>query len=166
MTDSKKGTTKVRQGRHSIEQMRASLIVTLIALVAAASCTSEPVEVTEAEYLADLQAICADTTTTLDALPRPPEQISVADFAISAANTLDDEAERARSLDVPDELAADHRAFVRNTDEQVAAWRAISTTQQDDAQFGELTVRVGELIRGRNDLVDEMGAPGCRRGDV
>lgn len=138
----------------------------LIALIVTASCASEPVEVTDADYLAELQAICADTTATLDALPRPPEQISVADFAVSAANALDDEAERARSLDVTDELAADHRAFVRNTDEQAAAWRAISTTAQDDPAFGELTVRVGELIRGRNDLVDEMGAPGCRRGDV
>ena len=138
----------------------------LIALIVTASCASEPVEVTDADYLAGLQAICADTTSALDALPRPPEQISVADFAVSAANALDDEAERARSLDVTDELAADHRAFVRNTDEQAAAWRAISTTPQDDAAFAELTVRVGELIRGRNDLVDEMGAPGCRRGDV
>ncbi|HSP28266.1 MAG TPA: hypothetical protein VLN74_06925 [Ilumatobacteraceae bacterium] len=145
--------------------MRASPIVMLIALIVTA-CGSEPVEVTDADYLADLQAVCADTTATLDALPRPPDQISVADFAVSAANALDDEAERARSLDVTDELAADHRALVRNTDEQAAAWRAISTTPQDDAAFGELTVRVGELIRGRNDLVDEMGAPGCRRGDV
>ena len=146
--------------------MRASLNVTLIALLAGAACAREPVEVTDAEYLADLEAVCADTSATLDALPRPPDQISVADFAVSAANALDEEAERARGLDATDELAADHRAFVRNTDEQAAAWRAISTTEQADAQFGELTVRVGELIRGRNDLVDEMGAPGCRRGDV
>lgn len=139
-------------------------MVTIV--VALTACGSEPTPVTDAEYLADLQAICADTAATIDALPRPPEQISVADFAVSAANALDDEAERTRSLDVTDELAADHRAFVRNTDEQAAAWQAISTTAQDDAQFGELTVRVGELIRGRNDLVDEMGASGCRRGDV
>ncbi len=145
--------------------MRAGPIVMLIAAIVTA-CGSEPTPITDADYLADLQLICSDTTATLDALPRPPEQISVADFAVSAANALDDEAERARSLDVTDELAADHRAFVRNTDEQAAAWRAISTTAQDDAAFGELTVRVGELIRGRNDLVDEMGAPGCRRGDV
>ena len=139
--------------------MRAGPIVMLMAFMVpltAAACASEPVEVTDAEYLAGLEAVCADTTATLDALPRPPEQIAVADFAVSAANALDEEAERARSLDVPDELAADHRAFVRNTDEQAAAWRAISTTEQADEQFGELTVRV----------VDEMGAPGCRRGDV
>ena len=146
--------------------MRASLIVTCVALVAFTACGSEPTPVTAEDYLADLQAVCAYTTATIDALPRPPEQISVVDFAVSAANALDDEAEQARSLDVPGELAPDHRAFIRNTDEQAAAWRAISTTEQDDAQFGELTVLVGELIRGRNDLVDEMGAPGCRRGDV
>jgi hypothetical protein len=145
--------------------MPARLIaVCLVAL--AAACGSEPTVVTDEEYLADLEAICADTSATLDALPRPPEQISVAEFATSAAGALDNEAEQARSLQVPSDLAADHRAFVRNTDEQAAAWRAIASAGQDSAQLGESTVRIGELIRGRNDLVDEMGAPACRRGQV
>jgi hypothetical protein len=145
--------------------MPARLIaVCLVAL--ATACGSEPTVVTDAEYLADLEAICADTSATIDALPRPPEQISVADFATSAAGALDNEAEQARSLQVPSDLAADHRAFVRNTDEQAAAWRAIASAGQDSPQLGASTVRIGELIRGRNDLVDEMGAPGCRRGQV
>lgn len=135
-------------------------------LATAASCASEPAPVTEADYLADLQEICVATTATLDELPAPPEQITVADFATSAASALDNEAERARSLDVPDELDGDHRAFILNTDEQSAAWTAIATVGDDSAQLGELTVRVGELVRGRNDLADEMGAPGCRRGEV
>jgi len=69
-----------------------------------------------------------------------------------------------RSLEVPEGIADDHRAFVRNADEQAATWRAIAIAADDE--LDELTVRVGELIRGRNDLVEEMGAPGCRRGDV
>ena len=145
--------------------MRISVITVALAMTVGA-CASEPTPVTEAEYLADLQEICAVTTATLDALPRPPEQIAVADFATSAASALDNEAERARALDVPDEISGDHRAFVLNTDEQAAAWRAVATTGDDTAALDELTVRIGELIRGRNDLVDDMGAPGCRRGDV
>ncbi len=137
----------------------------LIAIVLAA-CASEPTIVTEADYVADLETICAATAATIDALPRPPKQISVADFATSAASALDNEAERTRALEVPDVLSGDHRAFIRNTDEQTAAWRAIAVTGTDDAELGELTVRLGELIRGRNDLVDEMGASGCRRGEV
>ena len=144
--------------------MNARVVAICLGLLAA--CGSDAVEVTPADYLADLQSICAGTTATLDALPRPPEQIAVADFATSAAGALDNEAERARALDVPDELADDHRAFVRNTDEQVTAWRSIATVGDDSARLDELTVRVGELIRGRNDLVDEMGATDCRRGDV
>lgn len=144
--------------------MRVSVVAFCIALLAA--CGSEAAPVTEADYLADLQSICVDTTATLDAIPQPPEQISVADFATSAAGALDNEAEQARALGVPDELASDHRAFVRNTDEQVVAWRAIATVGDDSARLDELTVRIGELVRGRNDLVDEMGATGCRRGDV
>ncbi len=143
--------------------------IVIILIATAASCASEPAPVTLADYLADLQAICVDTTATLDALPQPPEQITVADFATSAASALDDEAERARSLDVPDvpaELDADHRAFILNTDEQSAVWSAIATVGDDDVRLGELTVQFGELNRGRNDLADEMGAPGCRRGAV
>jgi hypothetical protein len=140
--------------------------VVAIGLGLLAACGSDVAPVTEADYLADLQSICVDTTATLDALPQPPEQISVADFATSAAGALDNEAERARALDVPDDLADDHRAFVRNTDEQVVAWRAIATVDDDSARLDELTVRIGELVRGRNDLADEMGATDCRRGDV
>jgi hypothetical protein len=145
--------------------MRISVITVALAMLVGA-CADEPAQVTTAEYLADLQEICAVTAATIDALPRPPEQISVADFATSAASALDGEAERARSLEVPDEIGGDHRAFVLNTDEQAAAWRAVATAGDDSALLDELTVRIGELIRGRNDLVDDMGAPGCRRGDV
>lgn len=138
--------------------------VLIVAVILATSCSSEPVAVTAADYIATLEAVCAQTTATLEALPSPPEQITVAEFAASAASALDNESERARALDVPGEIGDDHRAFIRNTEEQAATWRSIATAGDD--QLGELTVRVGELIRGRNDLVDEMGAPGCRRGEV
>jgi len=140
--------------------------IVIVVIATAVSCASEPAPITEADYLADLQTICVDTTARLDALAQPPEQISVADFASSAASALDNEAERVRSLDIPDELDADHRAFILNTDEQSAVWTAIATVDDDEVRLGELTVQFGELIRGRNDLADEMGAPGCRRGDV
>ncbi len=138
--------------------------IAICVAMAVASCASEPAPLTDADYLADLEAICADTTAVIDALPTPPGQIAVADFATSAAAALGNEAERARALDVPDDLDDDHRAFIRNTDEQSAAWRTIATASDDD--LGALTVRVGELVRGRNDLVDAMGASACRRGDV
>ncbi len=143
-----------------------AVAVALVVVLVATACGSEPAPVTEADYLDGLQAICADTAATIDALPQPPEQISVADFAASAAGALDNEAERVRALRVPDELVADHRGFIRNTDEQATAWRAIAAAGQDSSQLDQSIVRVGELIRGRNDLVDEMGAPGCRRGEV
>lgn len=143
---------------------RPTRVVLIAALTLAAACSSEPTAITSADYLESLESVCAQTTATLDALPRPPEQITVAEFATSAASALDNESERARALEVPADAGADHRAFIRNTDEQAAAWRSIATAS--DAQLDEFTVRVGELIRGRNDLADEMGAPGCRRGEV
>ena len=146
--------------------MSVRAIIIAVVLVTVASCASEPAPVTEADYLAELQSICVDTTAALDALPQPPEQITVAEFATSAAGALANESEQARSLEVPDDLDDDHRAFVLNTDEQAETWRAIATVGDDSARLGELTVRVGELIRGRNDLADEMSAPGCGRGEV
>lgn len=143
---------------------RTGTAALIVAVAVATSCSSEPVAVTGAEYTATLEAVCAETTATLEALPLPPEQITVAEFATSAASALDNEAETARALDVPSEIGEDHRAFIRNTDDQAATWRSIATAGDD--VLGELTVRVGELIRGRNDLVTEMGAPGCRRGEV
>ena len=139
-------------------------MVLIAAITLAAACSSEPIAVTSADYLEALESVCAETTTTLDALPRPPEQITVAEFATSAASALDNESSRARALAVPADAADNHRAFIRNTDEQATAWRSIATSSDD--QLDEFTVRVGELIRGRNDLVDGMGAPGCRRGEV
>jgi hypothetical protein len=128
-----------------------------------AGCGSEPVTVTSADYLAELETICVATAATIDALPTPPEEISVTDFATSAANALDNEAEQARSLAVPADLAEDHRAFVLNTDDQATAWRAIA---EDPADLDASTTLIGQLVRGRNDLVDDMGASECRRGDV
>lgn len=135
----------------------------LVVVVALAACSSEPAPITAAEYLADLEAVCAEVTGELEALPRPPEAIAAADFATSAASALTNEAERMRRLDPPSELAADHRAIVRNTDDQASAWRTIAA---DTGDLGSVTTHIGELVRGRNDLADEMGAPGCRRGDV
>ena len=148
----------------ALAAVRAGAVVILVMALAFAACASEPAPVTEADYVVALQAICADTTDTIDALPQPPDEITVPAFATSAASALDDEAERARSLEVPDSAADDHRAFIRNTEEQSTAWRAIATA--DDETLDSLTVRVGELIRGRNDLAEEMGVPACRRGGV
>lgn len=133
----------------------------LLAALALAACGSEPAEVTEADYLADLDAVCIETTAALDALPDPPEQISVTDFASEAARILDSEAEQVRRLDPPASLADDHRAFIRNTDEQSTAWLAVAAGGDD---LVTATTQVGQLVLGRNDLADEMGAPGCRRG--
>lgn len=128
-------------------------------------------EVTVDDYRTELAAICTETADGLAALPTPPEQIPVAEFAVDAASLLTAEAEQVRQLDVPDELADDHRAFVQNTDEQAAGWRAVAesaaagATEADVAETDlvALTTRIGELQLGRDDLATEMGVDACRR---
>ena len=68
-------------------------------------------------------------------------------------------------LDVPDDatLRGDHRAFVRNTEEQADAWRSIAGAGADSADLVTSADLVRQLVLGRNDLAEEMGAPACRR---
>ena len=97
--------------------------VVLGSVVTLAACSSdgEPAP-TAATYLAALESVCAGTATALDALPDPPDGISVTDFATQASALLRDEAESIRALAAPDELDDDHRALIRNDEEQAAAW--------------------------------------------
>ena len=127
-------------------------------------CASAPGEaVTVEEYRGALEAICTATTAELEGLPTPPDQIAVSDFASLAAEALTGEAQQVDRLDVPadETLAGDHRAFVRNTLEQAAAWRAVASGAPEE--IGASTDLVRGLVLGRNDLATEMGAPACRR---
>ena len=149
-------------------------IVAMLCLIAGGTVTScsDAVEpVTYNDYLRELQAICSSTTEQLLALPSAPEQITVADLAASAAGLLDAEATQANRLDVPsgddvpvDDLDGDHRAFVRNTQEQAEAWLAVGIAGPDE--LAESTQLIAQLVGGRNELADSMGAPSCVRGDL
>jgi hypothetical protein len=160
---------------------RRGLVVALV--VIAGGCADAETPVTRADYLSDLQAICASTTAELDALPEPPELISVADFATSAADSLDREAQRVDRLVVPsaddsaaddsaaDDSAADpdgdHRAFVANTRDQAAAWRAISEVARSGSDdITASTELIAQLVGGRNELAEQMGAAECVRGGL
>jgi hypothetical protein len=145
-------------------------ILLLIATVT--GCSSDVVEpVTYDDYLGELQAICSSTTEQLLALPTAPEQIAVADLATSAAGLRDAEATKVGRLEVPsgddvsvDDLDGDHRAFVRNTQEQADAWRAVAIAEPDE--LAASTQLIAQLVGGRNELADSMGVPGCVRGDL
>jgi hypothetical protein len=150
---------------------RRGLVVALV--VIAAGCADAETPVTRADYLSDLQTICASTTAELDALPEPPELISVADFATSAADSLDREAQRVDRLVVPadDDPSADpdgdHRAFVANTRDQTAAWRAIAEVARSGSDdIADSTELIAQLVGGRNELAEQMGAVECVRGGL
>jgi hypothetical protein len=145
---------------------RGSTLLVIAALAAAlGACTRTSTnEATDEDYVGALSSICTDTTEQLDSLPEPPEQISIADFAGEASNALAGEAERVRRLEPPDELADDHRAFIRNTDDQAAAWNELGSLPSADAETLEpLVTTIGQLTLGRNDLAVEMGVPECQR---
>lgn len=155
---------------------RTTVLAATLAAGLAAGCDPTPTgsEATADGYRSELAAICVETAAALDALPTPPEQIPVAEFAVDAASILTAQAEQVRRLAVPDELADDHRAFVRNTEDQAAGWRAIAdstaagsgSTDESavaDSDLAALTTRIGELQLGRDDLATEMAVTACRR---
>ena len=140
-----------------------------VALTAAACGSDAADPVGFGEYVEQLEAICAAATDQLLALPAAPDQIAVADLATSASLVLDDEAAGVDRLTVPagddvplDDLAGDHRAFVRNTREQADAWRAVADT--DD--LAAATELIAQLVGGRNELARSMQVPGCVRGGL
>lgn len=142
--------------------------IALAAATTAAACDEEQrAEPTATDFLADLETICIETAAELDALPEPPELISVTDFADEAASILSGEADQARALEPPriDDLDDDLRAFIRNTDDQAATWAELATTTatDPDADLSSLTTLLGQLALGRDDLAAEMGAPACQR---
>jgi hypothetical protein len=89
----------------------------------------------------------------------------VENFATRAAETLDREATRIGRLSVPrdDDLRSDHRAFVRNTEQQADAWRAIADAASVGSDMGVAADLVGQLVLGRNDLATAMEVPRCSR---
>jgi hypothetical protein len=151
----------------TVHGCRSGILLTLAVCGAAtiAGCSEADEPVTAEAYLGSLEAICIDTTAELQTLPAPPEQISVTDFATRAAELLDGEAALVDRLDLPDDatVRADHRAFVRNTEEQADAWRSIAGAGAESADLVTSADLVRQLVLGRNDLAEEMGAPACRR---
>lgn len=159
----------------TVDMMRSPSIFTatwLVGVLALGACASATINsTTMADYLTELQAICSATTSQLQALPKAPEQISVTDLATRAAELLDGEATQVDRLAIPtgsdvtvDGLAGDHRAFVRNTQEQADAWRTVATGASTG--LADSTKLIAQLVGGRNELAGSMGAPGCVRGDL
>jgi hypothetical protein len=138
------------------------------ALAGATSCddgsADEGAASSKVDYLAELAAACTVAGSALDDLPTPPEEISPDDFATEVASVLEQEADAVRRLRPPADLADDHRAFIRNTDDQARAWRDVAATVgTEPGAVNDLSTEILELSLGRDDLATEMGAEACRR---
>jgi hypothetical protein len=148
---------------HSKSIANAAMIVVLGAAGLSCSSDSDP-EPTTAEYTTALEALCTDTAAQLDELPDPPDGITVSEFATRAGAILLDEANRVRELSAPAELDGDHRALIRNGEQQAAAWDDLTAAvAAADPDLATITTQIAQLNLGRNDLVTDMGAAGCVR---
>jgi hypothetical protein len=143
--------------------LHGAIVLALGAGASGCSSDGEPLPSADA-YIASLEAGCAQTAAQLDELPRPPDGSTVSEFAERAHQILLDEADRLRDLDPPPELDSDHRALIRNDEQQAAAWDDVAAAvAAADPDLSTITTRITELDLGRSDLVTDMGAPGCAR---
>jgi hypothetical protein len=143
---------------------RRTITPAAVMLIVVACTSTESAEVTESDYIEMMDAACVVTSSELAALPTPPGEISTPDFATLAATAIENEAERARTIEPPEDLAADHRAFVANTDEQASRWREIGQLPADQEEgLNRLSGEIAQLTLGRDDLATEMGIVACRR---
>ncbi len=141
-------------------------MIALAAAVSTAACTSEPAADVDPQAFRDaVNAICTTSQAEQDALAVPDAPNAVAPFALDVAGVLESEAELLRAVTPPSSLAADHRAFIQNTDDQARRWRELAATPPENAaDFGAIQTGILELGLGRNDLAAEMQLPSCRRG--
>jgi hypothetical protein len=121
---------------------------------------------TEASYTAEMEAVCATAEAELDSLPDPPDEITVSAFAVEVARIVQNEADAVRTIDPPDDLSEEHRAFIANTDDQARSWLALADVAETlPEEIGDRRTEIAELILGRDDLATEMGLPACRRDE-
>lgn len=142
------------------------IVAPLLALaMLAGACGSEgAVELTDAEYRGQVQAVCEMTDRRRAEVTEPTEVAAVPAFADQVARDLAAEADAIRQIRPPDALDDDHRAFVQNTDDQAAAWRTLADTSPSDTDaFGAARDAIAELSFGRDDLAAAMGLDDCRR---
>ncbi len=167
MADAQRWTHRPPTARHrrARRAIAIAVAVTGFAAIGMTSCTDTTGdEPTPVDYLGELQSICADTAAQLDALPDPPDAITVTEFATQASSILTAEAELFRGLDAPDDVDDDHRALIANDESQADAWSDLADAAAQGADaLSEITTTIASLNLGRNDLVTEMGAPGCVR---
>lgn len=143
---------------------RAVIVVAL--MLAGTGCTSGAEQTSSgADYRDELAAVCVTTSAARATLLESAEPRDDPGFALSVAGMLSDEADAARALRAPEDLDADHRAFVQNTADQAALWTKLAATPPEDtSSFGELQTEILQLILGRDDLAGEIGVPECQVG--
>lgn len=141
------------------------LAAVVVAMTVAAGCETTDAEPTAADFRTEAEGRCAETSTRLDQLPTPPDQIAQDVWAGEVARALRDEAAELDFLAAPAELQADRRALVLNTEQQAEAWNALAEALAlDDAErISTLTTEIAELTLGRDELATEMGLDACRR---
>ena len=91
---------------------RVALALAVVSLLSVAACGDDGDQLSEEEYLAQANEICAESNAELEELeiPSTPEEVDV--FLVSFREILHDQFDRIRDLNGPGDLEADVNAVI------------------------------------------------------
>lgn len=152
--------------RKNLIMVVVALLVIAMVLASTGCTTTEGDEaLTDDTYPDAMAEICSDTSSELEAVPEPPEQISRVDWAGEVARILDNEATRFDSLAVESDLREGHGSLVRTAREQAAQLAllgdALGADAADSGGIESISDEIRSLSLGREELANGLGVPTC-----
>lgn len=153
---------------------RKNVVLAVVALVvvamvlASTGCTTtdgDDAALASDTYPDAMTEICAATSSELDAVPEPPEQISRVDWAAEVSRILDNEADRFDTLKVEPDLREPHGSLVRTAREQATQIAllgdALGGDAADSGGIESISDEIRSLSLGREELATGLGVPTC-----
>lgn len=136
---------------------RSRLPALAVAAVALAACGGDGGErLSESEWIARADAVCAEAQGEIDALPEPTNAAELAEQARQAVGIAERQLARLRGLRPPEAAEADYEAMLDLTERQIEITGEIAAAAaaRDQAAVEEL-VAEGEAV---DDQADELAA--------
>jgi hypothetical protein len=136
---------------------RSRLLALAVVAVALAACGGDEGErLSEADWIAQADSICAEAQDELDALPEPANAAELAEQAEAAVEIAERQLARLRDLRPPEAAEADFGSMLDLTERQIEITGEIAeaAAARDQAAVQEL-VAEGESV---DDRADELAA--------
>lgn len=145
-----------------------AMVLALVGCTTTAGDADDPTTpLTTETYPVAMEEICDATSAELDAVPAPPEQISLGDWAAELARILGNEVDRFDELRVTDELSEAHGTLTRTAREQADQFALLAAAVENPAgddtgeSIGAINDEIRSLSLGREEVAIGLAVPAC-----